>query len=166
MSIQVECLQCSKTFMKKVADIKRSKNHFCSRSCSASYNNKTHPKKQRSGAKCVDCNLPIRKNCSRCQRCRTLYVNNLIDDCTLEECIYANHYRSSAYAKVRTRARAVAQKLGWKKCSVCGYDKHIEVDHIKPISSFDPSTKMSIINDPSNLRPLCPNCHWETHNMS
>lgn len=37
--ISVTCIQCDKSFLKRVCEIKRSKNNFCSRSCSAKYNN-------------------------------------------------------------------------------------------------------------------------------
>jgi len=40
-SQQVECLQCHASFVKAGANLKKSpSNHFCSRSCSASYNNR------------------------------------------------------------------------------------------------------------------------------
>jgi hypothetical protein len=38
---KVECLQCNKIFEKFPNEIKRSSNHFCSKSCAAKYNN-TH----------------------------------------------------------------------------------------------------------------------------
>jgi len=37
---EVTCTNCSSTFEKQLNQIKRSKNHFCSRSCSTSFNNK------------------------------------------------------------------------------------------------------------------------------
>lgn len=36
----LNCTQCKIQFNKKLSDIKKSKNHFCSRSCSTTYNNK------------------------------------------------------------------------------------------------------------------------------
>lgn len=41
-SKEVECANCGTQFIKRLPDIKRSKsgNHFCSRSCAATYNNK------------------------------------------------------------------------------------------------------------------------------
>lgn len=47
------------------------------------------------------------------------------------------------------------------KCYLCGYDKHIEIAHIKAVSDFDDSALISEINDVCNLIPLCPNHHWE-----
>ena len=44
-------------------------------------------------------------------------------------------------------------------CKICGYDKHVHVCHIKPIASFSQETKISTVNDISNLVILCPNCH-------
>ena len=35
----LNCTQCDKTFQKQSARIKKSKNHFCSKSCSTTYNN-------------------------------------------------------------------------------------------------------------------------------
>ena len=78
---------------------------------------------------------------------------------TLREAIYTEHHQSSAYALVRTRVRAQC-KSREQKC-FCGYDKHVEVCHIKPISSFSLDTLISMINVESNLRLLCPNHHWE-----
>jgi hypothetical protein len=40
MKINVTCTNCSKSFKKSKNQIKRSENHFCSRSCSATHNNK------------------------------------------------------------------------------------------------------------------------------
>ena len=49
-------------------------------------------------------------------------------------------------------------------CMKCGYDKHVEVCHIKPIRQFSEDTLLSVINDKTNLLLLCPNCHWEYDN--
>ena len=40
-ALNVICKQCNKSFIKRFAQINKSKNNFCSRSCSATYNN-TH----------------------------------------------------------------------------------------------------------------------------
>ena len=132
---------------------------FCSRSCSTSFNNLLTPKRKRE-KKCRKCGTPICTSHVHCENCMHKMV-----DYTLSEAIYENHHRSSAFALVRTRARKVAKELGYSACKNCGYDKHIEVCHIKPINSFPLDTKLSVINSPSNLLPLCPNCHWEHDNL-
>lgn len=66
---------------------------------------------------------------------------------------------------IRDNARRLSKKLGWTCCKICGYTKHFETAHIRPVSDFPVDTHVSIINDPSNLMPLCPNCHWEHDNL-
>lgn len=130
---------------------------FCSSSCSASYSNKTKPKRKPEGS-CKDCKKPINKRVKYCLECREKRF--LPHDKTLGEVIYDKHHKSSAFALVRSRARAVAKSKG-KSCFSCGYSKHVEVCHKKPIKEYPLSTMISEINHPDNLLLLCPNCHWE-----
>lgn len=46
-----------------------------------------------------------------------------------------------------------------KKCAICGYDKHIEIAHIKSVAEFDDSATIAEINSIDNLIALCPNHH-------
>ena len=58
--------------------------------------------------------------------------------------------------------RALARRaLESGECAACGYSKHTEVCHIRPIRDFPITALISDVNDPSNLIRLCPNCHWE-----
>lgn len=156
----VSCFNCGKTFQKANNQIKRSPNHFCSRSCAANVNNKIYKKRKRTKkCKCGELILSDRKKCVNC-------IENLNKDRKLCEITYKKLHRSSAYALVRSMARTFAKKMGWISCCKCGYDKHIEIAHIKPISSFLPDDKISEINSINNLLPLCPNCHWEFDNLS
>lgn len=50
------------------------------------------------------------------------------------------------------------------KCAICGYDKHIEIAHIKAVSDFDDNATIREINSINNLIALCPNHHWEYDN--
>lgn len=70
----------------------------------------------------------------------------------------------SARTAIREHARWLFPKENLKKCSVCCYAKHVEICHIKSVSSFPPEALLGEINDPSNLVGLCPNCHWEFDN--
>lgn len=161
----VKCLKCYKEFNKLPSQIKRSPNNFCSRKCAASYNNSISPKIKKKYYFCKDCGdkLSTRRT-FKCANCH--FKNGNIGDKTIKELIYTEHHKSSAYALIRSRARAIAKKLGWKSCSKCGYDKHIEIAHIKAISDFDEDTLCSVVNNESNLLPLCPNCHWEFDNLA
>ena len=73
------------------------------------------------------------------------------------------------YQSYRSAIRKLAEKIYKEnnsecKCAVCGYDKHIEVAHIKAVSDFDDNNTIAEINDISNLIGLCPNHHWEYDN--
>jgi len=81
-------------------------------------------------------------------------------DLTLEEAIYQKHHKSSAFALVRSRARATKKATMTNACEKCGWDKHVEVCHKKPISEFPKTALLSEINSEDNLLILCPNCHW------
>ena len=68
----------------------------------------------------------------------------------------------SARSDIRKHVDKVFEKSGIEyKCWLCGYDKHIEIAHIKAVADFDDSSLVSEINDIHNLIPLCPNHHWE-----
>ena len=161
----VECLKCNKTFSKKNAEINKTNNHFCSRSCSNSYNNKINPKRLVEG-NCQECKIPIpssRKYCKDCSEHVSAPIKGRLyyNDKTLEEATREGK-KASRYCTIREYARKNLMRSGIMKCCKnCGYDKHVEVCHIKSISSFELSTTIKEINDLSNLVYLCPNCHWE-----
>lgn len=62
--------------------------------------------------------------------------------------------------KLHEHARGIA---GSRKrvCVRCRYDKHVEVAHIRAVSSFPKAATYAEVNAPENLLILCPNCHWE-----
>jgi hypothetical protein len=130
---------------------------YCSKSCAAKVNNKT-PKRKKKIWFCVNCN----EECG----CRRKYCNKCLEpiDLTLKQAMYEKHHKSSAFALVRSRARNTKKAKDAKSCEKCGYTKHFEVCHIKPISKFSLDTKLSVINNEKNLLILCPNCHWEYDN--
>ena len=73
------------------------------------------------------------------------------------------------WQSARSGIRNIAQKIYMKnnlnpQCYICGYNKHVEVCHIKPVSEFNDSITIQEINSLDNLVGLCPNCHWEFDN--
>ena len=135
---------------------------FCSRSCSATFNNK---KREKIKKYCKQCGALIGEGveCRRtlCENCNP----NIIDwsNMTLGE------VREKRQYQIHSRIRELARKKALKetrfcKCAECGYDKHIEVCHIKAISDFPDDTSIENVNDLSNLVGLCPNHHWEFDN--
>ena len=131
--------------------------NFCSRSCSAKNTNKT-PKRKRT-KKCINCNELILNSRQKCSKC---IDKRLLPDYTIKEAMYDTHHKSSAFALIRSRARKTYKTSSKPQyCIVCNYDKHFEVCHIKPISAFIDTTRISEVNDINNLIALCPTHHWE-----
>jgi hypothetical protein len=71
----------------------------------------------------------------------------------------------SARSFIRRNAKETYVKYGKTLCcEICGYDKHVEIAHIKAVSDFSQETKIEEINSIDNLIALCPNHHWEFDN--
>lgn len=114
---------------------------------------------------CLKCNNTCKN--SRSNLCNTCYSSQLADD-------YGQSHRISDFVQlqsrhrfqaVRNHAKRVMNSSNMKKvCCICGYDKHVEIAHLKPIHSFPKESLLSEVNDASNLMYLCPNCHWEQDN--
>jgi hypothetical protein len=216
----VTCLHCGTEFDKSDTEIRKSPNHFCNRSCAASYNNKKYPKCKLKTITCTHCGNPVdRKNYKDqrivCSSCKSKQKEEL-DQRTIRQtrkrgpnlpkryctqcnkeisrdpsrnksgiCIDCTHnstkektkntpikkYRETssvkdkhpswAHAHVRAFCRSWNKSLTKQPCQNCGYDKHIELCHIKPVSSYPDEALIKEVNDPSNLLVLCRNCHWE-----
>ena len=224
----VLCKNCSKKFEKNDAQIKKHPNNFCSRSCSASYNNigktrnprkvkicpicskefygryktcstycgkilskKTKKSRDYSTYKkdngkietiCLQCNKVFfaakntQKFCSYQCSCRyniainknkkdAQYIAALLDKNTKTskaDIKNSSSFGENRYVKIRYNAQQVYKySNSLYVCAHCGYDKHVEICHIKAIKDFDDSALISEINSKENLIALCPNCHWE-----
>lgn len=164
---------------------------FCSRRCSASrqLGLQRNPPKVRI---CKKCTAPftmsgIHRSSMYCPNC-TGTVHRRVDIVLLKRTrkgkrISARHdYKSLTIAEV-TRGPYLEGKhrsqiliyvrsfnRSWNRnklmlpCASCGYAKHVELAHIRPISSFPPETTLGEVNHPDNVMQLCPNCHWEFDN--
>ena len=77
--------------------------------------------------------------------------------------LFANRRNwQSARSAIRRDAQEVFNKSNKsKQCIICGYDKHIEIAHVKAVSEFNDEALVSEINHIDNLIALCPNHHWE-----
>ena len=73
------------------------------------------------------------------------------------------------WQSARTQIRKIAYKSFEKsnrpyECAICGYNKHIEIAHVKAVADFDDNATITEINDSKNLVGLCPTHHWEFDN--
>jgi len=176
--MQVICKNCQKEFNKAPSQIRKSPNHFCSHSCAATYSNKG-----------IQHNLPKERVCKVCQTSffRSLHHSSIF---LCPFCLprYGQNSRRAYYQSrtlgeykdklsvkgkhpswlnthVRNFCRQWNKDLRTKGCEICGYTKHVELCHIKPITSFSNECTLGEINSPQNLRVLCPNHYWElNHN--
>ena len=155
--VEVQCLKCGQTFLKKVSEIVKSPSHFCSRSCATSYHNLVSAKRTVSG-ECKQCGVPLSRRYIYCAECRQLRE---FQNKTIAEVICKSN-KASKYCRIREQARKLYQHI--TACEVCGYDKHVEICHIKPLSSFELTALVFTANERANIAVLCPNCHWELDN--
>ena len=179
--MKVKCKNCDKEFEKFTSQIKKTKNNFCSRSCSASYNNIGIQRNKPIELKCKRCNIIYfhkRFINTRifCNECFNAIKNNEFTNLLSEQIksLTLKHYREKLSVKgkhnswlnvhVRNFNRSWNKHLLSKPCQVCGYSKHVELCHRKPISSYDENTTLGEINNESNILVLCPNHHWEYDN--
>lgn len=156
-----KCLGCGN-------DTKNAK--FCSRSCSATVNNTKFPKRKLSRV----CNI------EGCDKIVYTHRHRLCEEHHLshKEFKYKNRtigeYRnllsvrgkhpSWVSSHIRLFARSWNKEMRNECCRNCGYKLHVELCHIKDVSSFDDDALLSDVNSPDNIVPLCRNCHWEFDN--
>lgn len=157
---EVSCYTCNKVFNKNNNEVRRSPNHFCSKSCAAKTNNTLSPKRTKTKI-CINCNELIHAHKTFCKECS---IKRTIKNCTIEEIRGASNYQK--HSRIRALAREIfALSKRPLSCNFCNYDKHIEVCHIRALKDFPKSATLSTVNDIDNLIGLCPNCHWEFDNL-
>ena len=144
---------------------------FCSRKCSNAFKNiYNHPRKGKGKGTplCKECKINSvpsygHKLCSNCSSVRFIFSS----DPTVKELkeYYKNCKHSTGMQSyIRSNARSTFSRKEKPVCFNCSYNRHVEVCHIKPIHSFTDDSKLSEINNETNLVYLCPNCHWEFDN--
>jgi len=141
---------------------------FCSKTCSAIHTNKERSKHKRTlKCSCGKLRLARHKRCPECIKeggggswPRNALRNRKLAE-VLEMPSVKGKHPSWACAHIRQLARDDNADLLKLPCPICGYAKHVELCHIKPISSFPKTATIAEVNDRSNLIILCRNCHWE-----
>ena len=132
---------------------------FCSRSCAAKANNRLFPKRSKALYFCKKCGKQAAYRRSYCKDCDPTKPHNF-SGLTIGEIRSRTNYQANAWLRKLAR-RAFYSSDKPKHCYRCGYSKHFEVCHAKPIQFFPEDTKIETVNSLSNLVALCPNCHWE-----
>jgi len=128
---------------------------FCNSSCAAAFNNRLFPKKRsvrKACGKCLEMFPPPNyriKTCSNCRPFRSRRRN--LSELSKRE--------AGRVVIGRHAVRVMASRP--KTCVICGYDRFVDVAHIKAVAAFSPQAKLAEINAPENLVYLCPNHHRE-----
>ena len=159
--MEVTCFNCNTNFVRNASQLKRSKRHYCSRSCAVSVNNSLKPKrkrvvKQKIIIKCIECDVVIpnvtrsRKYCTDCKRKR-------------------NIRRTTQYR--RDLKRRSVEYLGGS-CRLCGYNRSVralDFHHVDEsqksftISAYANLSWPKIVKELDKCILLCANCHREKH---
>lgn len=100
------------------------------------------------------------KKSKMCRLCRNTNRVTFCENSTIGEKTYYK-YNSAKYSYIRRHASRIMSDVHDKSCKNCKYSKHVEIAHIKSISSFSKDTIIKDVNKIENLIFLCPNCHWE-----
>lgn len=151
---------------------------FCSRSCSATYNNRVNPKRTRTHH-CRGCDSLITSNhryCEqcredrsipttvRCQRCDREYLYDYRKGHTKSLCNSCNANRH------RTEAKQLCVKYKGGQCQVCGYKRCLRALSFHHNGNKQFGISGNQLLDWNKLRPeldkcvlLCANCHMELH---
>ncbi len=147
--------------------IETSNPKFCSKSCSAKFNNNLSPKRTKKHKTCKSCGVLLESRNTYCKDCLcksgvAYRGSDLIASKTIQENSSEQGKHANAYRSIRESARrALIRSDRERKCAKCGYTHYVECCHKKSISSFAKETLVSIVNSLDNLVWLCPNCHWE-----
>ena len=152
--IYTSCTRCGEQVVRTQKDARRAKHQlfFCSRECAIMYYAPRRPER------------PV-----SCAQCGRLFLRNGSGKRKCPECVSVRRNQSLmrikadlTHPEIRSHARQLLIMAGLaNSCQNCGYSKHVEVCHLKPVSKFLPTATLAEINAFSNLIVLCPNCHWE-----
>jgi hypothetical protein len=154
------CKDCGSVITVKEWEQPRVARHkqFCNSSCAAKFNNKKFPKRKKHANTCKLCGEFVPKPRRVCDDC--LQVTQVLLKQTKGELLdILGGSQTLLRARISNHARRYYQ--GEFECKICSYNKHVEICHKKPVSSFPLSALIRDINAPANLVALCATHHRE-----
>src|SRR5687767_9409912 len=106
---------------------------YCSRPCAVKQNNVLFPKRKL-GGNCSVCGSPVPRRNRYCAEHRP---NKTIDRSQpISAVADTSEHPACRFARLRQDARRLYLAAFPYRCRRCGYDKHIEVCHRQPLTSF------------------------------
>lgn len=138
---------------------------YCSRSCAARVNNKSHPKRRQEGS-CHSCGKQTPKSRKYCDECISNGILKQYKNPDEEKKAKSQHVKKS-----RDKLKRVLVDYKGGCCSICGYNKCIkalEFHHLDPnTKDFTVGQKHFSIevmkSEVDKCVLLCANCHREVH---
>jgi hypothetical protein len=172
--VEILCKECSAEFNRSPSEIKKSVNHFCSRSCANTFNNRVSPKRKRT-KQCAVCDELIyasRVYCSsNCRKQAGIDSERSVHGQAEQDSRRKELVKQRVVVwRQRTKLRAMQYKGGC--CYVCGYRRSVRA---MCFHHLDPSTKTyriasgntiawdRLIEELDKCVLLCANCHAEVH---
>lgn len=165
----IKCKICPTVVYKTKRQFEKNKEHYCSRKCSCIDRNTERWSNylnihERSRCEICSKSRDYRSKHSLCRLCYTKMSREKNENKTIADIKAKYNLKSNGRwfsSEIRHFARWWNKDMLDIPCQKCSYNKHVELAHIKSISSFSDDTKLKIVNDRKNLLSLCPNCHWE-----
>lgn len=171
------CLDCKSIIPvqshQKVREARNKK--FCNRICYGKYKKEHSPETKI--ISCTSCNSSLliqklsngdfskQKLCGECRKSLNVKNSSELLQVTKGELFSVRLNYQSARSAIQKLARKIfRQSVSEPSCIICGYNAHVEVAHIKSVSSFSNNSTIGEINSTQNLVGLCPNHHWEYDN--
>lgn len=140
----MNCLECGKL----LSGDKRKK--FCSRSCSAKYNNRSRVK-----FTCLGCGSPTHS-------ANRDYCTSDCKQAHLERLWFAGEIDGNGTYSYKSFVRKYLSHRSNESCELCDFDtRHPDGNSILQVDHIDGDWENC---RPENLRLLCPNCHYLTPN--
>ena len=142
---EIKCLSCLSIFI----DYPSNKRKFCSKNCSAIFNNKKREKKLCNfKSKCLNCDKNIKSKYYCSIKCQSTYerlnIFKKIENGDIS--LYFLQYKKYLIEKHGNKC----MECGWNKINPKTKKVPIQIEHIDGDSTN---------NSLSNLKLLCPNCH-------
>lgn len=164
--IKTNCFSCNKETFKTKKEVTDSltKRLFCSKSCSASFNNTLRIKSKKYSYLYNECSCgkPKTKKAEYCKECFKIEAGKPILEKTLRE-LTASSDTSIRFNAVRAHARKFMKQSNIvKECIKCKTNEFkdiLEVCHIKALKDFSEETLIKEVNSLNNLIYLCPSHH-------
>ena len=95
-----------------------------------------------------------------CKSCKTNELKKISKGEYLAQ-VSGRSGQQNMHSALRGLGRTWNKQILLEPCAHCGYNKHVQLAHKRPVSDFPDTALLEEINSPDNVIALCPNCHWE-----